>query len=186
MKLKCISSAALEFVRKYIVPLPCETSLLEKLAFMKCAPGLLYPAYEYLRGLPPRMNDPNECLSALVFDEMKLDDLATYDSKLDAVLGPHMYAQQVYVRSLIADWELPILVEFDKAITKDSLHDIIIKMEVIGIKIMIVVCDQGPSNQSLAGALGITNENVSFVNPHDSSRNVVFINDMVHLHKSLR
>ena len=137
MRLKCISSQALEFVRKSILPLPSESALIEKFGFLTCTPGLLRPAYEYLRDLVPRLTGPGETLASLMFDEMKLDERCEYYTKLDAVIGPHAYAQQTYVRSLTADWEFPLFLEFDKAMTQSTIMDIIQKLDDIGITILI-------------------------------------------------
>ena len=51
LRLKCYSSAALEFVRKNILPLPHARTLNRKFHFLHVAPGKIRPAFEYLKDL---------------------------------------------------------------------------------------------------------------------------------------
>ena len=185
MKLLCISPAAFEFVRKNLLPLPSQSYLYEKFKDIVVTPGLNVPAFEFLRGLAPKM-DKNEELVTVMVDEMKIDEWAETYNKIDAVIGPHKYANQLLIKSILGDWELPIYSKFDSAITKKNLFRIIRKLESIGIKVMFFVCDQGPRNLTLAKKLGITIDNVSFPNPHDESREVCFAFDWVHAYKNLR
>ena len=185
MKLKCISSAALEFVRKFVVPLPSEATLQKLFGFMHCIPGLVTPAFEYLRDLVPRMSNPGENLAALSFDEAKIDEKTDYDSKIDAYLGPHAYAQQTFVKSLYGSWKLPIFTEFDRAMTKDILLEIIKKLADINVVVLIVISDQGGGNSTVATQLGVTTEQVYFFHP-ETNQKIFFASDWVHLHKSLR
>ena len=184
MRLKCIDSRALAFVRKFIVPLPAEATLLQKFGFMHLSPGFLLPAFEYLKDKVSGMIE-NENLVTLSFDEMKIDERSDYDYKLDAQLGPHSYAQQLFVRSLIGKWKLPIFTEFDVAMSKETLISIIQQLEEINVHVLLVICDQGTPNQSLSKQLGITTEKVYF-EIEGIQRKIFFAPDVVHLVKSLR
>ena len=132
------------------------------------------------------MEIPGEKIVGITFDEMKLADRAEYDHKIDAALGPNKWVQQVLVKSLVGDWEVPIWQEFDQAVTKKNLFRIIKKLEEMGLIVLLTVCDQGPKNQKLANKLGISPENVFFVNPADNRRKVIFTFDFVHAFKNLR
>ena len=184
MRLKCISSQALDFVRNHIVALPSESALYQNFRSIICTPGLLYPAYEYLREIVSHFNDPLEKLGVLMFDEMKLSEHCESSKKIDAIFGPNAYAQQIYISSLIGDWALPFFTEFDKAMTKKTLFDIIKGLETVGIEIVYVTCDQGGSNQNLQTQLGITPETPYFVS--ESGRKIFLAPDFVHVFKSLR
>ena len=185
MRLKCICTAALEFVRKFIVPLPSNSILKHKFGPVHCQQGLLLPAYEYLRDISQKMG-PKSKLAALLFDECKLDYHADYDSKTDEIIGPHNYAQQYMVRSLVDDWKLPIRLDFDSPVKKDTLEKLILKIEELGIIILVVICDQGGANRGLATALGIDQNNVSFPHPNDPNKKIFFTYDWIHLFKSMR
>ena len=185
MKLLCISPSAYGFVRNNIVPLPSETTLYEKFKDFTVKPGFNDLSLEFLKKLVPLMNQGEE-FATIMIDEMKVDEWAEMDNKIDAVIGPHKYANVVLVKSITGKWELPVYTKFDSAITKKNLFKIIRKLEEIGVKIMFVVCDQGPRNLTLAKKLGINTESVSFPNPCDESREICFAFDWVHCFKNLR
>ena len=199
MLVKMISPKVLRLLRKSkILPLPSNSTLKKKFAFLYVTPGYIHSSLGYLADLVPRLK-PGEELACLSFDEMKLMQRAEWDQKIDAVIGPHKQAQTFMVRSLTGKWKLPVYVDFDMpVISKSLLLQIIFQLESIGIKIMITTCDQAGGNQALAKSLGIfadkktceelgvEQENVTFTNPWDSERDVFFSYDWVHAFKNLR
>ena len=90
------------------------------------------------------------------------------------------------VRSLTHDWEYPILLEFDKALSTSTYNEIIYALESIGIHILLSVSDQGPRNEALIRDLGITVDEPWSPNPFDPSRKVFFSFDFNHIFKNQR
>ena len=185
MRLMCISPEAYEFVRENIKPFPSRSNLRKKLGWLHTKPGMNMPGFAFLQELAPKMT-PGEEIATIMIDEMKLSERGELDHKIDAFIGPHAYANQILVKSIFGNWQLPIYTAFDSAIRKKKLKKVIRKLEAIGIKIVFIVCDQGPRNISLANSLGISTEKVSFPNPADETRDIFFSYDAVHLIKSLR
>ena len=178
----------MDFVRENIAPLPSNATLIANFGDFHCTPGLLIPAHEYLKDLVPRMTEPGENLATLSFDEMKLDEHCDLDQKIDAMLGPNSYAQQIFIQSLTGPWKLPYFVEFDVSMTKKTLFDIIHGLDEIGVHILFVTSDQGGKNVGLPGELGLTNDKpyFTFTSKNGKIRKIYFGFDWVHLHKSLR
>lgn len=199
MLVKMISARALTLLRKAkILPMPSNSTLKKKFAFMYVSPGYIHSSIEYLKQLVPRMK-PGEELACLSFDEMKISERGEWDQKMDAVIGPHKQALTFFVRSLTGKWKLPIYVDFDMPkISKSLLLQIIFQLESIGIRVLITTCDQAGGNQGLAKSLGIftdkktsqklgvEQENVTFTNPWDPDREIFFSFDWVHAFKNLR
>ena len=185
MKLLCTSPAAFNIVREEIAPLPSESAIYEKFKGLKLKPGINKPGLEFLIQLKPKMN-PGEEIVTVMIDEMKIEEVVKMDYKIDAALGPHKYANQILIKSITGDWEVPVYTKFDSAITKKNLFKVIRQLEAVGIKPMFVVCDQGPRNLTLAKKLGIDVDSVSFQNPCDPSRKIFFAFDVVHGFKNLR
>ena len=186
MQLRCLSTAALEFVRKSIVPLPSDVRLRAIYSFIHSVPGLNVPSFEYLKALVPKMKIPGEFCSTLIFDEVKISETAQLDTHFDMVLGPNKYVNQVMIRSITGEWKLPILCTLDTAISKAILFKLILFLEGIGLHVLISVCDMGPRNTGLARDLNISPENPIFQNPANPDRNILFSYDWVHCIKLLR
>ena len=90
------------------------------------------------------------------------------------------------VRSLYGNWKFPIYVAFDQAVTPDIYNEILYELGANGIRVMISVCDQGPRNEALAKALGITPSKYWIKHPYNSAWDVFFSYDFIHLFKSFR
>ena len=153
---------------------------------MNIKPGINEPALEYLRQKVPNMTNPGEKVASLFYDETKIDERVQFEQKNDCVLGPSAEANQIMVRSLGGDWKVPIYTVFDKDVTKEILDEVIIALETIGIHVLLTVCDQGGKNLSLPKVLNISPENITFPNPYDKDRVVIFTYDFVHTVKNFR
>jgi hypothetical protein len=186
MSLRGFSKKALAFVRKdNLFPLPAESTLNHKFSFIHVGPGMIKPAMAYLSQLVPRLS-AREKLAGLAFDEMNLRNLGDIDRYLDLAIGPNKFVQTVMVRGLCSAWKYPIFCEFDTALSKPLLFEIITALEVLGVKVLITTCDQGPKNVGLQGQLGVTEDNVKFQNPFCPDRFVFFSYDWVHCFKNIR
>ena len=100
--------------------------------------------------------------------------------------GPHKNCQVITVRSLYGKWKFPIFVAFDQAVTTEIYNEILYALGSIGIRVMLSVCDQGPRNQGLARALGITPSKPFITHPFNPDWSVFWAYDFIHLFKSLR
>jgi hypothetical protein len=147
--------------------------------------GIIKPAMAYLSQLVPRLS-PREKLASLAFDEMNLRNIGDIDRYLDLAIGPNKMVQTVMVRGLCSGWKYPIFCEFDTALSKTVLFEIIMALEALGVKMLIATCDQGSKNLGLARQLGVTEDNVKFENPFCSERSVYFCYDWVHCFKNIR
>ena len=79
--------AALDFVRKYICPLPAPSSTRKKYVHMHGLLGTFRPAYQYLSVKLPQMDEYYRICS-VVFDEMKITKTCQIDKLVDMVVGP--------------------------------------------------------------------------------------------------
>ena len=186
MRLKCVSPQALDIVREEVAPLPSHSFIDEKLKYLDVNPGMNRPAFEYLREKSKTMSRPGENVVAIYFDEVKIDERAHFYKKYDYVLGPDRFANQIMVSSIIDDWKFSIYTLFDEEVSKKTLFALIKCLEHIGLHVLIVVCDQGGKNLTLARELEISPENVTFKNPANENRIVIFSYDWVHTFKNLR
>ena len=186
LRLKCVSPQALDIVREEVAPLPSHSFIDDKFKHMDVHPGLNRPAFEYLREKTKTMSKPGENVAAVFFDEVKLDERAHYWKKTDYVLGPKKFANQIMVSSIVDDWKFHIYTLFDEEVSKKTLFTVIKCLEHIGIHVLLIVCDQGGKNLTLATELGITPTNVTFTNPADGSRVIAYSYDWVHTFKNLR
>lgn len=165
--------------------MPSAPFVKSKLSFMHVGPGLVRPSYEYLKDLMKRKH-PTQRLCIIMFDELKLQELCEYDVKLDAALGPHSYANCIYIKGLNDEWQMPIYNVFDSAISKFELLNLIQQLEAIDVMVVGMTCDQGPRNQGLVKELGISLSKTWFTNPFNQTRRIYFTYDWIHLLKSLR
>lgn len=91
----------------------------------------------------------------LSFDEVKISESVAYDSRSDQVLGPHRQAQVAMIRGLLYNYKQPIFVDFDKAMKKETLFDLIQQLDKIGYHVVAIVSDMATSNVGLWRSLGI-------------------------------
>jgi hypothetical protein len=132
---------------------------------------------------------------ALVMDEMSIKEGLSYDSGQDLVEGfvpdTKDYASQALVfmiRGLKEKWKQAVVYYLSKSAMKGEqlqklLLDCIKKVEEAGLKVVVVIADQGSNNQNVFRRLGVT-ENKPFFKYE--SNQVVCMYDPPHLLKSVR
>ena len=145
MKFRCVAGrAGYNLARSEHVPLPSITKLYSTFQWIHVGVGIIKPVIEYLRMKSSTTWSKTEKLTHIVFDEMKISDLADIDRILDKLLGPADQAQFVMARGLVYDWKWPVLVHFDYQIKKLELMQIIIALEAeAGLEVLSACCDQG-------------------------------------------
>ena len=111
-----------------------------------------------------------------------------YDNSLDQVVGPHGKANVVIMRGVFTKYTIPIFYEYDTAMTKEKLNEIIVKIQSFGYHVTGFTCDSAPDNRGLSNQLGITDDIPKFKNPSPEFENeyIWFMFDPVHLLKLLR
>jgi hypothetical protein len=92
------------------------------------------------------------------------------------------------VKGIVKKWKQVVFADFDTAMTKALLFDIIDNVEKSGVKICIIISDMGPSNLSLWKELDVTMDKPFFMylDSSGNSRQVFVIPDIPHLLKLLR
>ena len=92
----------------------------------------------------------------------------------------------ITIKSLYGDFEYPIYFDFDVPVTVQVYNEIAYALAVIGFRIMLTVCDQGPRNEGLAKKLGITLEKYWVTHPYNEEWSIYFTFDVVHCMKNFR
>lgn len=126
-----------------------------------------------------------EKLCVLSFDEMKIKKCYLYDKSNDETIKPYNYVQVAILRGLIGNWKQPIFYDFDCAMRKDKLFEIIQYVEDSGFPIVAVVSDLGGGNRGLHKELEINTMKTWFINPVTHQKIFMFA-DVPHLIKLLR
>ncbi|KAF0305951.1 Transposable element P transposase [Amphibalanus amphitrite] len=123
----------------------------------------------------------------VMYDEMDIRKVACYDQQLDQVLGPHRRLQQFLVAGIFSKWQVPVLFQFDSAVTVATLLSLIQGIEAAGAEVVATVSDMGGSNLGVWKALGVSHDGRSwFLNPGDSNRRVWVLADPPHIMKRVR
>ncbi len=118
------------------------------------------------------------------FDEMSIQKAVKFDQKEEKVYGPHGNVQVGMVRGVFSNFKQPIFYDFDREVDARLVHDVIAKLQKIGVDIVSIVSDMGTKNVKLWNELGVTKEK-----PYFSSRNggtISVFADIPHLLKLLR
>lgn len=86
---------------------------------------------------------------------------------------------------MLSSWKQPIYYDYNTAMTKELLYNIIEEIHNNGFNVVGIVCDMGATNMGLWRDLGISITNTSFKNPITKS-NVYMFADVPHLLKLAR
>ncbi|KAF0314684.1 Transposable element P transposase [Amphibalanus amphitrite] len=118
----------------------------------------------------------------VMYNEMDIRKVACYDQQLDQVLGPHRRLQQFLVAGISSKWQVPVLFQFDSAVTGATLLSLIQDIEAVGAEVVATVSDMGGSNLGVWKDLGVSHDGRSwFLNPGDSIRRVWVLADPPHM-----
>jgi len=128
-----------------------------------------------------------EKLVVLTFDKIYLNNKISIDRETQQVVRPHKTCQCVMVRSLFSNWKQPIHYYYDKAMTKDTIFNIIACLYDVDYTVAIT-SDMGPGNMALWAELeiGIAPKNSFFQHPCNVDLKVYVFADAPHLLKLLR
>lgn len=186
ISLRSVSAKAYRYLRnKLKYPLPALSTLRRWVSKLVCSPGILNQVLLIMKNNGKALND-FEKLTCLSFDEMSLSKRLCFERKDEHVFGPHSHAQVVMARGLTGKWKQPIFFDFDTPMTTEILFKVICSLEEVGYKIISVTCDLGGENRAMWVKLGITENQNSFCNPFDPSRQIFVFGDVPHLLKLAR
>lgn len=186
ISLRSVSTKAYRYLRsKLKYPLPALSTLRKWATNLNCYPGIMKQVLLIMQNNGTFLNE-FEKLTALSFDEMSLNKKICFDRHNERLFGPHSDAQVLIARGITGKWKQPIYYDFDKAMTKETLYNVIIALEEVGYKVVSVTSDMGGKNKTLWNSLCINPDKTHFINPYDSSRKVFVFYDVPHLLKLAR
>lgn len=163
-----------EWLREQGYPLPGLTTLQTWLSNFILRPDSSELQMELLKRMMDQLS-PKERTCVLMYDEMDMMGVATYDAQLDQVLGPHKHLQTFMAGGIFSSWKLPVMYAFDQAVTKDMLMNLIAAMERAGARVVMTVSDMAGANQGLWKQLQVAYDGeTSFRNPADPTRFALF------------
>ena len=142
----------------------------------------------------------NHALCALIFDELSIKEMVSYDKERDRVegledFGDHgrsahaaNHATVFMVRGLLTNWKQPVGYFLSSGTIKgELLHDLILdcisKAEEAGLVVKVVIADQGANNRKAFTSLGITTESPFFLH---NGKKIHVMYDPPHLLKNIR
>ncbi len=117
------------------------------------------------------------------FDEVSLHKDIQFDQGEEKVYGPNGNAQVAMVRGLLKNFVQPVFYDFDQAMTKPILFDLLTQLDNIGLCTEGIVSDLGFTNQSLWKELEIQPGRTSFA---FKNRFIKVFADIPHMLKLLR
>ena len=182
---------ALDFVRRFICPLPAYTSITAEYSYFHVYRTFIQPSIEYL-GKKCANKEPYYRLCSLIFDEIKTTKVAQLDRKIDAIVGPGSQANVFQIRFYAkqpgdeSDMTMPVYCDLDMTTTPEVLFHIIGQLETrITAIVKSITCDMHPKNQSLYRGLGVSANRPYIISPNFHSRKIYAIFDWIHIMKNL-
>ncbi len=171
--------------RKRILPLPGVSTLKKYVQDFQIEEGFLANVAHFL-SIKVKDWSQEERIVGICFDEVHLKKTIEYDSATDSVIGPHSTANLLMVKGLVKNFRMPVWFQFGYGLTPEVLLGIIDKLNNIGLKVVVVTCDMGPSNRGLAKGLKVTKEQPFFYHPNQPDQPIYYVYDVPHLLKLCR
>lgn len=194
------SPKAYNFMNKYLC-LPTVRSLRRWLQMLDVSCGINDNILQILEK-KFESQPKSEKVISIVFDEMSLKQLVSYNSQNDTLYGFEDYGPEIdlkttkkcnqalviMIKGIKSSWKQVIGYYFSCGATagaqlKSVLINAIFKLKSIGLIPKIVVCDQGTNNQQLRKILGVTSDFPFITHDEDT---IYFMYDTPHLLKSVR
>ena len=176
--------------------LPTKTSLRQYISKLPATPGFSQGALNIIKSKVLHMNE-QEKICTLCMDEISLKTNLFYDIPGDKIVGfgsnyrtnkVATSALVFLVCSITGNWKQSlgyVLVNgaCDKDETERLMKEAIDKLDVIGLKVLVIMSDMGSNFHSLVNHLNITPENPWFI--HNNTKYFVMF-DPPHLIKCVR
>ena len=167
--LRCRGQKAYEYVRGiFQFPLPSSSTLCRWTARFRITPGIMEAARVVLQAAVTGM-DTLQRLCVISFDEMSLDGRLCYDPTNDQILSGSKL-QLLMVRGLCDKWKQPLYYQFDTAMTRETLEEVIATLESLGLRVVATVSDMHPSNEYICRLPGVTESRTWITNPAHPDR----------------
>jgi len=132
-----------------------------------------------------------EKMTVLCFDEIQLImEQIEIEKSEEKAIGPNKKYQVIVSRGLFKKWKQPVYFQFDQAMTKDIILNVIKELYSNGFTVVALTCDLGSTNQAVLKELGIDpiadGEKTYFQHPCDIAKNIhVFVPHLIKLLKNL-
>lgn len=182
------SGSAYKYLKITNYPLPSRACIRRWGSLMQIQEGILHDIIYMMEG-KGHLLEAHQKLIVLSFDEVYLNQRMDICKKREKVIGPHKTAQVCFARGLFMSWKQPIFYNFDQALTKEILDDIIKELYRINYIVVAVVTDLGGGNPQAFKKykIGIEeNENAFFIHPCDEKLKIFVFADVPHLFKLFR
>ena len=185
--IKSFSKRSYEYLRDTCkLPFPSLSTLRDWTKNFETNPGIQYDILNVIKEKINPNSDPIKRLVVISFDEMALRNEISYCQKYEKIYKGAKQIQVVTVRSLVDNWKQPIYFDFDQAVTKELLFEIIKELHKINLIVCAMTSDMGGSNKALWNKLNITTEKTYFQNPEMETIRVYVLADACHLLKNVR
>ena len=185
--LKSFSRTSYEFLRnKLKLPFPSLTTLHEWTKNFDTSPGIQYDILNVIKDKVNLNSDIRKRFVIISFDEMTLRNEISYCQRYEKIYKGAKQIQVVMVRGLKQNWKQPVFFDFDTAVTKDLLFNIIKELHKINLIVCGISSDMGSTNKSLWNELGISVDKTYFENPEMKSGRVYVFSDPCHILKNIR
>lgn len=165
-------------------PLPAVSTLRRRVAHIKITPGFMNVALKLLSAIT--CIDELNSLFVLSFDETNIKNEYAYSVTEDKVYPPCKNAFVIMVKNLITGLKTPIYHNFDKKPTKELIFEAIRRLRRFGGIVVVLVCDQSPSNRSFFRDIGITTKKTFFSHPDHPDEKIFCFYDFPHALKNIR
>lgn len=109
--------------------------------------------------------------------------------EMNNVVGPHKTTQVVMARGLFSKWKQPVFYDYDRAMDKKLLDNIIMKLYESGFTVVATTSDLGSTNSTVKNYLKIgteENQQCYFEHPSDNKLLIHIFADVPHLIKLAR
>lgn len=159
--LRALSPKAYRYVRNVKkIPLPCPTTLHNWVAKFNVLPGILS---DVLKIMSSKENDLSvtKKLTILTFDELYVCNKLDMERKQQKIYGPHKTCQFIMARGLFSNWRQPVFHNFDTAMSREILFNVIQQLYNIDYIVIVVTCDMSSTNMKLWRELQIGADNDS-------------------------
>lgn len=189
MSLHSVSARAYRFIRKTMkVPLPSVSTLRNWAQKFDVTPGILNGVLRIMK-LKGESMTVLERLTVLSYDEVYISNDIAINRRDEQIIGPHKTTQVVMARGLFNKWKQPVFYNYDRAMDKKLLENIIMKLYENGFTVVATTSDLGSSNSIVKNYLKIEtqeNQQCYFEHPSDNKLLIHVFADMPHLMKLAR
>lgn len=186
--LRSVTPKGYRYLRKKGVPLPSLSTLRKWAAKIQVHPGVLTDVVKMMK-TKGKDQPVHQKLCILSFDEIYISQHIEIERKEERPIGPHKTVQVGMARALFSNWKQVIYFEYDKALTPETVKNIVGQLYDAGYTVVGVTADQGSTNTTIWKKMGVgigEGENCYFTHPCNDELKVFVFADPPHLLKCIR